>query len=295
MSSALGRALSSGADGLTTDSAVAAQPRRKASEIRGAQPKFSSEIRGAPSDRLASGASGSGPSLSFGSAAAPSGPPPPPPATAVGPAPSPPNPFGGLSDLGDTRQNEVLGYVGSLQSSPGARVGVSASLQMGGSAASDFGRAGIPEEDTGGFRSESTVVSAPDDDLLARSVAGGLTGHFQFQSPDAGHRPPERTVVADVPQELIDKSAEITGQLSLPDEFGLDSADNAHFQETYERCVEMRRACGEATADLAFDKFVAKLRKNREGLIEKYNCRTVRFQVYRKDGKAALKATPIRA
>ncbi len=297
VSSELGRALSGHADGITTDSAVPSQPKRKASEIRGGQPKFASEIRGAPADRFATGPALSGPGHVFGNASAPSGPPPPPPATAVGPAPSPGNPFGGLSDLGDTQQNEVLGYIGALPSSPAARVGGSAGLQMGGSAAaSDFGRAGIPEEDTGGFRSESTVVSAPDDDLLARSVAGGLTGHFQFQSPDnAGHRPPERTVVADVPQELIDKSAEVTGQLSLPDEFGLDSADNAHFQETYERFVEMRRACGEATADLAFDKFVAKLRKNREGLIEKYKCRTVRFQVYRKDGKAALKATPIRA
>jgi hypothetical protein len=29
-------------------------------------------------------------------------------------------------------------------------------------------------------------------------------------------------------------------------------------------------------------------------LIAKYQCRTVRFQVYEKDGKAALKATPVR-
>lgn len=296
VSSELGRALSSSADGITTDSAVPTQPKRKASEIRGAQPRAASEIRGAPSDRLATGPSFSGPGLAFGSGGLSGGPPPPPPPTGVGPAPSPPNPFGGLSDLGDTQQNEVLGYLGKLPSTGGARVGGSAGLQMGGSAASgEFGRAGIPEEDAGGFRSESTVVSAPDDDLLARSVAGGLTGHFQFGAPDSSHRPPERTVVADVPQDLIDRSAEVTGQMSLPDEFGLDAADNAHFQETYERFVEMRRACGEPTGDLAFDKFVAKLRKNREGLIEKYSCRTVRFQVYKKDGKAALKATPIRA
>ena len=57
----------------------------------------------------------------------------------------------------------------------------------------------------------------------------------------------------------------------------------------------MRRTCGEPTADLSFDRFVAKLEKNRAGLVKKYSCKTVRFQVYQKDGKAALKATPIRA
>jgi hypothetical protein len=30
-------------------------------------------------------------------------------------------------------------------------------------------------------------------------------------------------------------------------------------------------------------------------LVEKYSCRTVRFQVYVKDGKAALKATPVKS
>jgi hypothetical protein len=40
---------------------------------------------------------------------------------------------------------------------------------------------------------------------------------------------------------------------------------------------------------------LTKLIRNREQLVKKYQCRTVRFQVYEKDGKAALKATPVRA
>ena len=36
----------------------------------------------------------------------------------------------------------------------------------------------------------------------------------------------------------------------------------------------------------------AKLAKNRDALTQKYACRTVRFQVYVKNGKAALKALP---
>jgi hypothetical protein len=39
---------------------------------------------------------------------------------------------------------------------------------------------------------------------------------------------------------------------------------------------------------------VQKLRKNKEQLMQKYSCRTVKFQVYVKEGKAALKATPVK-
>ncbi|MEL6188907.1 MAG: MXAN_5187 C-terminal domain-containing protein [Myxococcota bacterium] len=56
-----------------------------------------------------------------------------------------------------------------------------------------------------------------------------------------------------------------------------------------------QRQCGEQTKDVAFERFQKKLKKNRAKLIDKYNCKTVRFQVYEKDGKAALKATPVRA
>ena len=45
---------------------------------------------------------------------------------------------------------------------------------------------------------------------------------------------------------------------------------------------------------LTWDRFRDKLRRNHDTLAQKYACRTVRFQVYVKDGKAALKATPVR-
>ena len=38
----------------------------------------------------------------------------------------------------------------------------------------------------------------------------------------------------------------------------------------------------------------AKLRNNREALQAKHGCRSVKFQVYVKDGRAALKASPVR-
>ena len=58
--------------------------------------------------------------------------------------------------------------------------------------------------------------------------------------------------------------------------------------------MRVREECGEGPQGVAFDRFRQKLLKNREQLLEKYRCRSVKFQVYVKEGKAALKATPVR-
>ena len=70
--------------------------------------------------------------------------------------------------------------------------------------------------------------------------------------------------------------------------------EEAHYRHIFDDFMEKKRECGEATAGLTRDKFLQKLRDNKAVLVEKHNCRTVRFSVYIKDGKAALKATPIR-
>ncbi len=67
-------------------------------------------------------------------------------------------------------------------------------------------------------------------------------------------------------------------------------SDEAHYQQIYREFVSTKERCGEPADGLTFEKFAAKLKKNQEQLITKYNCRSVRFQVYVKEGKAALKA-----
>jgi Double sensory domain of two-component sensor kinase len=70
--------------------------------------------------------------------------------------------------------------------------------------------------------------------------------------------------------------------------------EEAHFRHIFDDFIAKKRDCGESTAGLTRDKFLQKLRENKASLVAKHNCRTVRFSVYIKDGKAALKATPIR-
>lgn len=71
-------------------------------------------------------------------------------------------------------------------------------------------------------------------------------------------------------------------------------SEEEHWQQVFQEFMKVRADCGEPSEGLTFDRFRLKLQKNREGLVQKYACRTVRFQVYVKEGKAALKATPVR-
>jgi len=70
--------------------------------------------------------------------------------------------------------------------------------------------------------------------------------------------------------------------------------ESTHWQQVFQDFVRTRAECGEPSEGLTFERFRAKLESNKATLVQKYQCRTVRFQVYVKDGKAALKATPVR-
>ena len=74
----------------------------------------------------------------------------------------------------------------------------------------------------------------------------------------------------------------------------LPEEDEAHVREVFEQFVATKRECGESVTGLTIEKFSQRLRDNRAALMTKHDCRTVRFSVYVKDGKASLRATPIK-
>ncbi|MFH1807965.1 MAG: MXAN_5187 C-terminal domain-containing protein [Pseudomonadota bacterium] len=129
---------------------------------------------------------------------------------------------------------------------------------------------------------ERTVMVQVPEELLAASASSAAPP--SYAAPAAEPYNPDATVVAAIPDDLL--QAAIRGPSVDPDE--------AHFKEVYEQFIATRKECGEAISDLSYDRFLVKLHKNREQLISKYGCRTVRFQVYVKAGKAALKAVPVR-
>jgi hypothetical protein len=70
--------------------------------------------------------------------------------------------------------------------------------------------------------------------------------------------------------------------------------DEEYFHQVYKDFLAIKRQCGENISSLTYERFAEKLRKNRETLVKNYSCKSVKFQVYIKDGKAALKATPVK-
>jgi hypothetical protein len=94
----------------------------------------------------------------------------------------------------------------------------------------------------------------------------------------------EATMVAAVPPEVL---AAATGQHKAQDEAG-------EWLAVYEDFIRTKKQCGEATDGLTFEKFQHTLRKNRDALMQRHGCKKVRFSVYVKEGRASLKATPVK-
>lgn len=155
-------------------------------------------------------------------------------------------------------------------------------------------------------------VAAPPPVADPFAMAAAQQGYDEEQP--TGEENPESTRVAAVPAELL-KAARQAGGGATPERPALGSSrppttsmpkvasiapagggsdEDRHFQEVFRDFVSTREKCKEPADGLTYEKFKTKLLKNKEQLVAKYNCKSVRFQVYVKDGKAALKATPVK-
>jgi len=91
------------------------------------------------------------------------------------------------------------------------------------------------------------------------------------------------------PQEVdADLLAEAAVEEPAPDRM------DPYFKQVFDQFIAVKKSCNETIAGLTYDKFAEKLIRNRDELRSKTGCREVRFTVYVKDGKAALKATPVK-
>ncbi|MFO0581594.1 MAG: MXAN_5187 family protein [Anaeromyxobacter sp.] len=106
-----------------------------------------------------------------------------------------------------------------------------------------------------------------------------------FEAPAATPEPPARAAPPPIPDAKMTRT--------MPAVTGPDD-ESSHWQQVFQDFVRTRAECGEPSEGLTFERFRAKLESNKATLVAKYQCRTVRFQVYVKEGKAALKATPVR-
>ncbi len=73
-----------------------------------------------------------------------------------------------------------------------------------------------------------------------------------------------------------------------------EQQEEAAFRQIFEEFVATKQQCGEPTESLNFESFAGKLRKNKAAVMEKTGAKDVTFKVYIKEGKAALKASPVK-
>jgi hypothetical protein len=121
------------------------------------------------------------------------------------------------------------------------------------------------------FDSPATVL----DNAAAASLGGSMADE-------------ESTSVSTPSLALLEQSSRSVPTMQTP-----TPGDEAEFHNIFQQFIDTKRTCGEPTEGVTYDKFVIKLRQNRDQLMSRYACKAVKFQVYVKDGKAALKATPI--
>lgn len=145
---------------------------------------------------------------------------------------------------------------------------------------------------------KAAPIEAPKADstiqLNMRSADAGATmAYSSMTEEEAQHvlkniRGPQPEAEAAGPQHPLTPapSTEDTAQGIIPN-------DDVALQKIFQSYLDLRKRCGESIEGLALDSFSAKLQKQRQGIIQQFGCKDVRFYVYEKSGKAALKATPV--
>lgn len=133
---------------------------------------------------------------------------------------------------------------------------------------------------------------------LPRPTAGSLLDQLRAKNAlEPQSRGGDRTVVRPIPMALLDASTNndsdrtAVGPAPTAPE-GRDALER-YYEQVFQEFLEIKRTCGEPTGGVQYRGFRAKLVRTRKSLMERFNCVDVRFRVYVKDGRAALKAAPI--
>lgn len=150
--------------------------------------------------------------------------------------------------------------------------------------------------------------------VLGESEAAPSMSAFSFPEPSVGSAPGAAPTEAAAQKRLpkappVKSSLAATmpeaGMAELPKPAKADlpepptSASNGadqqdEWRKVFDDFVALKKQCGEPTESLTYAKFEGTLKKNSDAIMQKHSVRRVKFSVYEKEGKAALKANPIR-
>ncbi len=129
-----------------------------------------------------------------------------------------------------------------------------------------------------------TVAPAPGLWAPSSDFASDADGYEeQPPTPPAGHILPP-------PNSNFEPTLIVGG---VPDADGVITDPDASFYQVFQEYVLTRERCRESVEGISYEQFRQRLQESRAEIIKQHGCRTVNFQVYVKEGRAALRATPI--
>jgi hypothetical protein len=105
-----------------------------------------------------------------------------------------------------------------------------------------------------------------------------------FPESDMGYSPPAPAVAA----------APVAHAAPEPNMVNGAGEVDPEWTRVYHDFVRIKQDCGEAIEGFTFERFTATLRKNRDTLMRDHGVQHVQFSAYVKQGRAALKAKPVR-
>lgn len=102
-------------------------------------------------------------------------------------------------------------------------------------------------------------------------------------------RPPTRSGAVNLDSTM--EAASDAPAISSP---GGPQSEASEWRAVYQEFVSLKQQCAENVEGFTYDKFETTLKKSRDQLMTRHGAKRVKFSVYVKDGKAALKASPLK-
>ncbi|HET7541174.1 MAG TPA: MXAN_5187 family protein [Polyangiaceae bacterium] len=108
-------------------------------------------------------------------------------------------------------------------------------------------------------------------------------------------RPPVRpgTPQGNLETTLSSEDSSVSRRLPNPSSRDGAAAELAEWHAVFQDFVSLKQQCGETIDGFSYEKFEQTLKKKNEELLTRHGAKKVKFSVYVKEGKAALKASPI--
>ncbi|HVY26802.1 MAG TPA: MXAN_5187 family protein [Polyangiaceae bacterium] len=144
---------------------------------------------------------------------------------------------------------------------------------------------------------QMSAFSFPGENMPAAAMPGSVPQSAPVVTPKALPTAPSNPRLPKPPgRGNMDQTLEAAAPEAVPGPagWGGEPPELAEWRAVYQDFVALKQQCGENTDGFTYDKFESTLKKNRDTLMNRHGAKRVKFSVYVKEGKAALKATPLK-